>query len=242
MFSKRQPAYSLTLFVFAVCGTSFGQGVTSSDDGSTNRPVKVQLVSPAGGQVEPDEVVERRRSVIENEAAVISVCASYIEAQFIYFRTDHNAGGFLEFAQRVRSTPGRHDGLYWAIEGDEDESPMGPQFAAAAITEPSSGVESHPYFGYYFKILLSQGPEASGGARDYRIAGHLIGGFGLVAWPAEYGVSGVHSFLVNHLGDLYTRDLGPDTQRAATGITTFAPDRSWTKLSSGTPTNERTSR
>ena len=217
--------------VLATASGAFGQEPVRTAGPAADRPVSVQLISAAHEErSEPDFGPVQPRSVFENEAAVVNVCASYVEAQLIYFRSDHRAGGFLEFAQRIRSTPGTHDGLYWAMDADQDESPLGPNFAAAAVTEEQADIESRPYFGYYFKVLLSQGPEATGGARDYRVNGHLIAGFALIAWPAEYGVSGVHSFLVNHLGEMYARDLGPDTQRAALGMTAFAPDRSWTKL------------
>jgi hypothetical protein len=171
-----------------------------------------------------------KQSIVDNEAAVTDICASYVEAQLIYFRSDHDGDGFPAFAQKIRSTHNRRDGLYWAPKFSEDESPMGPKFAAAAVTEEQPRGESRPYFGYYFKILLGQGPEAPGGARDYRVNGRLLTGFALVAWPAEYGVSGVHSFLVNHFGDVYTKDLGSGTRRIASGMSAFAPDRSWTKV------------
>jgi hypothetical protein len=110
---------------------------------------------------------------------------------------------------------------------------MGPKFAAAAISEMQAGGKPQPYFGYYFKILLAQGSDAPGGARDYRVNGRLTTGFALVAWPAEYGISGVHSFLVNHFGDVYAKDLGPHTQRIASGMAAFDPDQSWAKVGAG---------
>ncbi len=177
-----------------------------------------------------------KRGIHENEAAVVNVCTSYVEAQMIYFRSNVSGDGFLAFAQRIRSPPGKRDGLYWGNDSGEDESPSGPGLAAAAITEDAPAAELRPFFGYYFKILPSQGPEAPGGARDYRVDGRLITGFALVAWPAEYWVSGVHSFMVDHLGDVYAKDLGPDTQRIAAGMTAFAPDRSWTKVVAGSET------
>ena len=180
-----------------------------------------------------------RRSAAQNESAVINVCASYVEAQLIYFRADHDRDGFLKFARNIRSTPGSHDGLYWPPESDDDEeSPIGPLFAAAAITEYPNP-EPRPYFGYYFKILWAQGPEARGGARDYQVYGRLLTGFALIAWPADYGLTGVNSFMVNQFGDVYAKNLGPDTHRVAAGMPAFAPDRTWTKISSTESTNER---
>ena len=165
--------------------------------------------------------------VARNEAAVVDVCLSYVEAQFLYFRANYSGDGHLAFAHKIRSAPGKHDGLYWAPDAAGEESPMGPRFAAAAITEQPHG-NAQPYFGYYFKILLAQGEGARGGARDYRVDGRLLSGFALVAWPAEHGVTGVRSFLVNHLGEIWARDLGSHTSRAAAAMTFFAPDKNWT--------------
>jgi hypothetical protein len=167
-----------------------------------------------------------------NQSAVIDMCRDYVEAQFQYFRMDQDRDGLLSFAERIRSTPGKHDGLHWPLVDDEDESPIGPKFAAAAITEKPAADKPRPLFGYYFKTLSSQGPEAPGGARDYKVEGRLVTGFGLLAWPAEYGVSGVQSFQVNHLGDVYAKDLGPATHRIAAGMPAFAPDRTWKKVAS----------
>jgi hypothetical protein len=125
------------------------------------------------------------------------------------------------------------DGLYWDADVAGEESPVGPKFAAAAAAELQPG-EARPIFGYYVKIMLAQGSEALGGARDYRLDGRLITGFALIAWPAEYGVTGLRSFQVNQLGEIYSKDLGPDTHRVALSLTAFAPDRTWTKAASGT--------
>jgi hypothetical protein len=198
----------------------------------TARPRGVKLTYPASRPDLSQDTVSRTNLRARNEKAIINSCLDYVEAQLNYFRSDQDADGFLAFAERIRSTPGRHDGLYWAIGADDDESPMGPNFAAAAITEQEASDDIRPFFGYYFKMLLSQGPEAVGGARDYRIDGRLVAGFALVAWPADYGTSGVRSFLVNHLGDVYAKDLGPETPRSASAMTEFSPDWTWTKAAS----------
>jgi hypothetical protein len=215
----------LSILFFAASAAAFSQSAVPTAV-AKNTPAKAQVIPK--GSAEP----ARNRGVAAGEAVIIDVCRSYVDAQLNYLGSVHNPDGFPAFAQRIRSTPGKRDGLYWPLDAGEDESPMGPNFAAAAITEAPPADNAHPFFGYYFKILLSQGPEASGGARDYRVNGRLIAGFALVAWPAEYGVTGVRSFLINHLGDVYAKDLGPDTERAAAGMSAFAPDRSWAKVGS----------
>ena len=151
-------------------------------------------------------------TVDRNEAAAVESCQNYVDAQLAYFRSSHRADGYLAFAEKIRSSPGAHDGLYWDPDVAGDESPVGPKFAAAAAAELNPG-EASPHFGYYVKILLAQGPEAVGGARDYRVDGRLISGFALIAWPAEYGVTGFRSFQINQLGEVYAKDLGSGTAR-----------------------------
>ena len=125
-----------------------------------------------------------------NESAAIDLCLDYVEAQFEYFRSNSNADGVPAFAKRIRSTPGKLDGLYWPITGAEAESPLGPIVAAAAITERPREHQPRPFSGYYLKVLLAQGPAAVGGARGYVVGGRMLTGFALVAWPAHYGSSG----------------------------------------------------
>src|SRR5262249_23282915 len=129
------------------------------------------------------------------------------------------------------SSPGRRDGLYWEARPGETPSPLGPLVArarAAGYTRKEG--KPVPYHGYYFRILTSQEPDASGNAYDYVIRQHMIGGFALIAFPAQYGVSGIMSFIVNHDGVVYQKDLGSKTAAAAGRITRFNPDRSWTKV------------
>jgi hypothetical protein len=167
-----------------------------------------------------------------NEAAVVDLCRQYVEAQFDYLRFDRDGDGFLTFAQKIRSTPGLQDGLYWPMGNANPESPVGPNFAAASVTEQMPGESTQPFHGYFYKMLLEQGPEAPGGARDYRVNGRLLTGFALVAWPADYRVTGVRSFLVNHLGEVYAKDLGSETSRIAAGMAAYEPDHTWTKVAS----------
>jgi len=196
-------------------------------------PMRVVVAEGDGGQAgtaNAHRAVIGRQGLAGNESAVRDICLNYVEAQFTYLRAGHGENGRLVFAQKIRSSPGRRDGLFWPQNDTADESPMGPRFAAAAIAEDPAG--ARPWFGYYFKILLTQAPPVTGGERDYRVDGRLIGGFALIAWPAEHGVTGVRSFVVSHLGDVYAKDLGADTHRAALGMTAFAPDRSWKKIAS----------
>jgi hypothetical protein len=171
--------------------------------------------------------------IARNESSAIDLCRAYVEAQLAYFSRPRNVEGVLAFAERIRSTAGKHDGLYWPLDDDgANESPMGPNVAAAAITEQGPGEQPRPFLGYYFKTLLAQGPAAAGGARNFKVENRLVGGFALISWPAHYGVSGVQSYIVNHLGDVYARDLGPDTGRIAANVSVFNPDRSWTRVAS----------
>jgi hypothetical protein len=174
----------------------------------------------------------------DNEAAVVDACHAYVEAQLKYFDSNQNASGVREFAPRIRSTPGKRDGLYWPIAIGEDESPVGPNMASAAVAEQEPQAEPRPFSGYFFRTLPAQGRAAIGGARDYRVKGHLVSGFALVAWPAQYGISGVQTFVTNHTGDVYARDLGSNTPRVAPTLKTFNPDRNWKKVSSADEENE----
>jgi hypothetical protein len=134
------------------------------------------------------------------------------------------------YAQRIVSRDGKKDGLYWPAKAGEDESPLGELAAAASAQGYRAGKERRPYHGYYFKILTRQGDRAPGGAMDYVARGRMIGGFALVAWPAEYGNSGVTTFLVNHQGNVYQKDLGPETAKTASRMTSFNPDTTWQRV------------
>ena len=135
------------------------------------------------------------------------------------------------YAQRIVSRPGKKDGLYWPAQQGEDESPLGDFAASAAAEGYRAGQQRMPYHGYYYKILTRQGPSAPGGALDYVVRGKMIGGFALVAYPAQYGNSGVMTFLVNHQGTIYEKDLGPQTAGIAAGMTAFNPDSTWQRVS-----------
>jgi hypothetical protein len=166
------------------------------------------------------EVLARR--VGRNEMTAMEICRGYVEAQFAYSEQDYDKDGILEYAQKIVSSPGKQDGLYW-----EGAMIVPKQFAAAAESYAEAGGKLEPYHGYYFRVLKAQGPDAAGGALSYVVKGEMIGGFALVAWPAEYGVSGIHTYIVNHHGIVYEKDLGPSTASLAKQISRFNPDKSW---------------
>jgi hypothetical protein len=177
-----------------------------------------------------DEIVNRR--IGRNELAAIQVCLAYVDAQREYYSEDRNADGLREYAQRVTSTPGKHDGLHWETKPNEQPSPLGPLVAAARAEGygPKQGGAAAPYYGYFYRTLTAQGPDAPGGAYSYLAHGRMIGGFALVAFPAQYGVSGVMTFAVNHDGIVYQKDLGPNTAAVARAMRQFNPDGSWKKV------------
>ena len=167
------------------------------------------------------------RQIGRNELGAIEACQAYVDVQMDYFATDRMGDGYLQFAQKINSTPGQFDGLYWSNANGEGVSPLGPFAAQAAGAETIPAGETVPLTGYYFKILTAQGPAAVGGEHSYLVDGRMIAGFALVAWPAEYGVTGKSSFLVNQLGVVYQSDLGPDSARIARAMTQFNPDSKW---------------
>jgi hypothetical protein len=175
------------------------------------------------------EILYRR--IGRNELDVIQACLAYVDAQNEYSEKDRTGAGVATYAQRIVSHPNKKDGLYWsATQGDNDQSPLG-EFIAQATTEGYAiGGGRTPFHGYYFKILTRQGPMAAGGAVDYVVNGKMIGGFALVAYPAEYGNSGVMTFLVNHAGAVFQKDLGERTAKLAERMTSFNPDQTWKKV------------
>lgn len=173
-----------------------------------------------------DEILYRR--IGRNELDAIETCLAYVDAQQEY--AERGVAGNGVYAQRIVSRPGKKDGLYWPAQSSADESPLGELAASAAAEGYRAGQQRAPYHGYYYKVLTRQGPNAPGGALDYVVRGNMIGGFALVAYPAEYRNSGVMTFLVNHQGNVYEKDLGPDTARIAAGMTAFSPDNTWRRV------------
>jgi hypothetical protein len=176
------------------------------------------------------EVLYRR--IGRNELDAIQTSLAYVDAQNEYADKDRGAGPGV-YAQKMVSGPGHKDGLYWPADGDE--SPFGELAAEASSEGYKAGGGPQPYHGYYYRILTRQGPHAEGGELDYVVNGKMIGGFALVAYPAEYGNSGVMSFMVNHAGTIYQKNLGPSTDELAKRITSFDPDKSWEKVSVDSP-------
>jgi hypothetical protein len=176
-----------------------------------------------------EELINRR--IGKNELNTIQVCLAYVDAQREYASKDRDGDGRFEYAQKIVSTPGTKDGLYWEAKTGEEESPLG-DFAARATKEGYKKTSNKPipYHGYFFKILKAQGKNAPGGAYDYIHKGKMIGGFGLVAYPAQYGVSGVMTFVVNHEGAVYEKNLGKNTEKLARTIKRFDPDKTWKKV------------
>ena len=197
--------------------------------GEQNWPLPVPLIKKNGQwRFDPAEgrITILARRIGRNELTAIDVCRAYVEAQLEYASRDRLSGGVLEYAQTIRSTPGKRDGLYW--EGESGTLvPKAFADAAAALTATARAV---PYHGYHFRILKAQGPDATGGAMDYVVRGKMIGGFALVAFPEEYGVSGVKTFIVNHNGIVYEKDLGSMTGALARQMTRFNPDKTWRKI------------
>jgi hypothetical protein len=139
------------------------------------------------------------------------------------------------YAQRFISEPDKKDGLYWPTAQGEEQSPLGELFAEASRQGYRAGEGRSPYHGYYYKILTKQGPAATGGAVDYVVRGKMIGGYALVAYPAEYRNSGVMTFIVNQDGTMFQKDLGPDTAKIAEAMTSFNPDKTWSKVDTTAP-------
>lgn len=162
-----------------------------------------------------------------NELDTVQACRGFVEAQLQYADKDHSGDGILEYAQRLLSNPGKQDGLYW--EGAPG-SLIPKSFAEAAANYPEGPTKQTPYHGYYFHVLRSQGPDAQGGVFNYVVKGDMIGGFALVAWPAQYGVTGIMTFTVNHLGIVYEKDLGPNSATIARQMPTFNPDKTWHRV------------
>lgn len=177
------------------------------------------------------EVLARR--IGRNETGAIQTCLVYVDAQHEYARKDRNTNGLLEYAQKFASEPGKKDGLYWKANEGEEESPLGPLVASAVregYTRRKTPDQPTPYHGYYFRILKAQGKNAPGGAYDYIVDGKMIGGFALIAYPAQYGNSGVMSFIVNQDGVVYQKNLGKNTTKIAQATETFDPDKTWKKV------------
>jgi hypothetical protein len=165
--------------------------------------------------------------------SAIQACLAYVDAQREYASRDRNGDGVLEYAQKAGSAPGMKDGLYWEVKEGEEQSPLGPLVVNAireGYTKKKSEDEPSSYNGYYYKILKAQGKNAPGGAYDYVVNGRMIGGFALVAYPAQHGSSGIMTFIVSHSGEVYEKDLCKKTSSVAQAMKSFDPDETWRKV------------
>jgi hypothetical protein len=178
-----------------------------------------------------EEVLARR--IGRNELAAIGVCRTYVAAQRRYAKYGHDGKRAGIYAATFGSDPGRENGLYWRARHGHRRSPLGDLLAAAAVDalpRPGPGGGPQPFHGYYFRILTAQGPAVSGGARNYVVEGEFTGGFALVAWPAQYDVTGIMTFVVNQDGIVWERDLGSTTDAAARAVATYNPDSTWAAI------------
>lgn len=176
-----------------------------------------------------------RRRIGMNELGAIAVSRAYVDAQRDYASQDRMGDGVLAYAQYIKSDPGKQNGLYWPAKAGEDLSPLGPLVAAARgegyqHTSKLLNNQLAPYHGYYFRILTRQGKHAAGGKYNYIINGRMIGGFALVAWPAEWGNTGIMTFIVNQQGKIYQCNLGKNTGKIASRMNEFDPDEKWVEV------------
>lgn len=167
----------------------------------------------------------RLRQIGHDEGAVIQTMLAIVDAQRDYAALDPMKTGSPVYARRLLSSPGSKNGLYWETKPGEPQSPLGPAVARAQ----ADGQSPDGHYGYYFRLLYGQGAAAPGGARDYIVNGRMMGGFGAIAWPVRYGVTGVMTFIVDYKGEVYQQDLGPESAQRAGMINTFNPDKGWVK-------------
>jgi hypothetical protein len=200
--------------------------------GADNFPFPIPLKKNTSGQwffdtaTGKDEILSRR--IGRNELAVIDICGALADAQAEYFSQRHDGGSAKQYAVKFISDSGKQNGLYWDSPEGQARSPLGPMAAFATDEGYTVKADSHAAFhGYRFRILKKQGSHAPGGAKDYVVDGKMVGGFAFVAYPAEYGNSGVMTFMINQDGVLLQRDLGKTTTETATAMTEFDPDNSW---------------
>jgi hypothetical protein len=211
-------------------------GHAELDIGPDDWPLPIPIVESNGGwtfdtKAGEQTIVDRR--VGRNELRAIHTLISCVEAQRDYFDRARQTTDTGVYATKLLSTPGHQDGLYWPVATGEIESPLGPLVdAAQEAGYPGElvGGNQIPYEGYYFRILTAQGPSSDGGAKNYIQSGRMTGGFALVAWPARFEASGIMTFIIGPNGDVYQKDLGPDTARIAAAMTTFDSDLTWAHI------------
>jgi len=209
--------------------------------GSDDWPLPIPLVRRNGewafdSHRGAEEIVDRR--IGRNEIAAIRFALAYVDGQHAYFDLFKRVTGEGRYAMRLLSTDGNYDGLYWPPEPGIPESPLGP-LVESAVEEGYPGHaeagKQIPYQGYYYRVLIAQGPNAPGGAKSYLADARMTGGFALIAWPAVFGASGIMTFVVNQDGVVFQKDLGPETNARAAGIRTFDPGLDWTRVIVSSP-------
>jgi DUF2950 family protein len=203
--------------------------------GADDYPLPIPILRNKKGTWSFDTDSGRReilfRRIGRNELETIQSCLAYVDAQREYASKDRDGKGAGAYAERIVSSAGRKDGLYWpSAQETTNESPLGELFAAASARGYRTDAGHIPYHGYYYKVLTRQGPAAEGGPANYIVNGRMIGGFALVAYPATYRNSGVMTFIVNHAGTVYEKDLGPNTPKLAEEMVWFNPDQTWSKV------------
>jgi len=201
--------------------------------GKNDWPFPIPIVKTGGSwrfdtKQGKEEILHRR--IGENELDTIQTCLAIVDAQREYAALDRDGDGLLAYAQKFESTKGKTDGLYWNVTPGEKPSPLGPLVAKARGEGYVKGENPAPYNGYIYRILTAQGKDARGGAYSYLVKGKMVGGFAIVAYPATYAVSGVKTFIVNHAGVVYQKDLGPKTGKLAKTMKLFDPDKTWEKV------------
>src|SRR5438876_3434690 len=197
--------------------------------GNDHFPLPIPIVKRKGKwsfdtKVGREEILNRR--VGANELNAIEICRGFVEAQHEYAQEKHDDAKVNQYAQRILSTPGKHDGLAWKNADGTWEGPVGEE-VAKALEEGYKAERGQPYHGYYFKVLKGQGPSAPMGEMDFMVGGAMIGGFALAAAPAEYRVTGVQTFMVGPDGVVYEKDLGPDTLKTFQSMDRYNPDKTW---------------
>jgi len=206
--------------------------------GKSEWPLPIPIVKEKPGwrfdtEVGEDEIINRR--IGANELQAIANCRAYLDVQAEYARKDRDDDEVREYAQKLRSTKGKKDGLYWPADPDKGEelSPAGPLIAHAAAYLKVREEGPTPFKGYYYKVLTRQGSHSPGGKHDYIINGNMIAGFALLAWPADYDSSGIMTFVVSHQGKVYEKDLGEKTGEIAAAVNEYNPDKEWKPAQGG---------